>query len=115
MRPEHVPKTLLRRNEEDVDGYEDDYHEEEENEDFYEEEEVEGRQGMHKRVRGGRDFYFLPEDIYENILDIDGYVESIWTSYLPNFHPSEAWKMGFPPLEEVEKNRCFYNCTRNGE
>ncbi|KAI5779896.1 hypothetical protein DFH27DRAFT_604805 [Peziza echinospora] len=109
LRPQHVPKKLYRRDEEDADdGYEDEDHD-----DFYDEEEVEGRQGMHKRVRGGRDFYFLPEDIHENILDIDGYVESIWTSYLPDFHPSEAWKMGFPPLEEMEKNRCFYNCTRN--
>ena len=55
--------------------------------------------------------YFIPED---TIRDIDGYVESIWDAYLPEFHPSEAWKMGFPPLEDVEKDGCFGNCTRKG-
>lgn len=55
--------------------------------------------------------YFIPED---SVQDIDGFVESVWAAYLPDFQPSEAWRMGFPPLEDIEQNRCFYNCTRKG-
>ncbi|RPB23997.1 beta-lactamase/transpeptidase-like protein [Terfezia boudieri ATCC MYA-4762] len=64
-----------------------------------------GSDGSDEKQNG----YFIPED---TIRDIDGYVESIWAAYLPEFHPSEAWKMGFPPLEDVERDACFGNCTR---
>ncbi|KAF8463430.1 hypothetical protein BDZ91DRAFT_796293 [Kalaharituber pfeilii] len=70
---------------------------------------------LYKRDGPGerRNYYFVPEDIFENVLDLDGYVESIWASYLADFHPEEAWKMGFPPMDDVDHDRCLFNCTRS--